>query len=113
VDVTKLLMGAAALRYRNVSVLIAATGMRRGEALALHWSNLDLNLAAGVLAVRGTPGSVDGVLVISEPKTERSRRNLPLAASLVTMLRAHRAEQNAERLAAGDQWHEHGLVIRR
>lgn len=35
VDVSKLLLCADGLRYRNVLTLIAATGLRRGEALAL------------------------------------------------------------------------------
>jgi integrase len=109
VDVTKLLLCAEGLHYRNVLVLIASTGMRRGEALALHWSDIDLD--AGVLAVRGTLGRVGGKLIITEPKTERSRRSLPIAAPLVAMLRAHRADQDAERLAAGDQWQDHGLVF--
>jgi integrase len=109
VDVTKLLLCADGLRYRNALTLIAATGMRRGEVLALHWSDIDLDV--GVLAIRGTLGRVGGKLVISEPKTDRSRRPVPLAPPLVTMLREHRTEQHAERLAARDQWSEAGLVF--
>jgi integrase len=101
VDVNKLLLCAEGLRYRNVLALIAATGMRRGEALALHWDQVDLN--NGVLLVRGTLGRVGGKLVITEPKTDRSRRTIPIAAPLVAMLQAHRADQEAERIAAGDQ----------
>lgn len=109
VDVNKLLLCADGLRYRNVLVLIAATGMRRGEALALHWPDVDLD--AGMLVVRGTLGRVGGKLVITEPKTDRSRRTIPIAPPLVAMLRAHRADQNAERVAARDQWQENGLVF--
>ncbi|OLP00201.1 site-specific integrase [Mycolicibacterium porcinum] len=109
VDVNKLLLCADGLRYRNVLVLIAATGLRRGEALALHWSDVDLE--AGSLAVRGTLGRIGSQLVITEPKTDRSRRAVPIAAPLVTMLRAHRADQAGERLAAGDQWQDNGLVF--
>jgi integrase len=109
VDVTKLLLCAEGLRYRNVLVLIACTGLRRGEAVALHWSDLDLDARA--LAVRGTLGRIGGKLIITEPKTERSRRTVPLSAPLVAMLRAHRADQDAERVAADDQWCDHGLVF--
>ncbi len=109
VDVTKLLLCADSLRYRNVLVLIAATGLRRGEALALHWSEVDLD--AGLLVVRGTLGRVSDQLVITEPKTDRSRRTVPIAPPLVTMLRAHRADQDAERHAAANQWQDHGLVF--
>ncbi|WP_254902328.1 tyrosine-type recombinase/integrase [Mycobacterium simiae] len=109
VDVSKLMLCANGLRYRNVLVLIATTGLRRGEALALHWSDVDLD--AGMMVVRGTLGRVGGKLIITEPKTDRSRRTVPIALPLVTMLRAHRADQNAERVAAGDQWQENELVF--
>lgn len=108
-DVTKLLLCAEGLRYRNVLVLVAGTGIRRGEALALHWSDVDLD--AGVLVVRGTLGRVGGKLVVSEPKTDRSRRSVPLAAPLVAMLRTHRVAQQTEREAAGNQWTDERLVF--
>jgi integrase len=109
VDVTKLLSCADGLRYRNVLVLVAGTGLRRGEVLALHWSDIDLD--AGLLAVRGTLGRVEGQLVISEPKSERSRRTVPIADSLVAMLRAHRETQKVEREAAENQWIDRNLVF--
>jgi integrase len=109
VDVNKLLLCAEGLRYRNTLVLIAATGLRRGEALALHWTDVDLDL--GQLAIRGTLGPVGGRLVITEPKTDRSRRTLPIGPPLVAMLRAHRADQEAERLMAANQWQDQGLVF--
>jgi integrase len=109
VDVTRLLAHADGLRHRTVLVLIAATGLRRGEALALRWSDLDLN--AGLLKVAGTLGRVGGRLVVSEPKSARSRRVVPLAPALMSMLRTHRAGQKAERLRAGHQWQDTGLVF--
>jgi integrase len=109
VDVTKLLLSAEGLRYRNVLLLIAGTGMRRGEALALHWSDVDLD--GGALVVRGTLGRIEGKLVISEPKTDRSRRTVPIAAPLVVMLREHRIIQQTERQTARDQWIDKGLVF--
>lgn len=109
VDVAKLLHHAQGLRYSNAVVLVAHSALRRGEALALHWS--DINLDDQTLIVRGTLGRVAGQLTITEPKTDRSRRTVPLSASLVTMLRDHRRTQVAERLAAGNQWLEHDLVF--
>jgi integrase len=90
-------------------MLIAATGIRRGECLALRWDHVDLD--SGTLKVAATLGRVDKELVISEPKTARSRRTVPLHPALVVMLRRHRAAQNEERLAAGNQWHDEGLVF--
>ena len=49
--------------------------------------------------------------MFSEPKTDRSRRTVPLSPAVVAMLRKHRTEQKAERLRAGNQWQETGLVF--
>jgi integrase len=106
---TALLKAAEGSRYHPVLMLIAATGLRRGEALALSWDRVDLD--AGTVVVAATLGRVGKRLVISEPKTERSRRSVPLSPAMVTMLRRHRTAQKAERLRAGNQWHEHGLVF--
>ncbi|OBI19055.1 integrase [Mycobacterium sp. E2327] len=107
--VSALLVAAEGLRYAPVLKLIASTGLRRGEALALRWSDVDLG--AGLLMVRGTLARVNGALVITQPKTERSRREIPLTPPVVAMLKAHRKAQLEERLRAANQWAETGLVF--
>ncbi|OBA97115.1 hypothetical protein A5662_17105 [Mycobacteriaceae bacterium 1482268.1] len=94
---------------RSSGFLAAGTGMRRGDVVGLLWSDVDLE--ARVLTVRGTLGRVGGELIITEPKTAKSRRSVPLSAPLVAMFRARRADQDAEREAAGDQWQENNLVF--
>jgi len=109
IDAAKLLNAAEGMRYHVALVLIATTGLRRGEALALRWENLDL--AAGTLRVAATIGRVGKSLVTSTPKTERSRRSVPLPPSVVEMLRHHRSQQAEERLRAANVWEENGLVF--
>ncbi|MGO8849853.1 tyrosine-type recombinase/integrase [Mycobacterium sp.] len=108
-DVVKVLNAAAGERYRNVLVLIATTGLRRGEALALSWDHV--NLKGGALKVVATANIVDGQLDISEPKSDRSRRAIPLSPAVVTLLKAQRATQAGERLRAGERWTDRGLVF--
>jgi integrase len=107
-DVAALLAACESSRYHRALVLIAATGLRRGEAFALPWSAVDLD--AGLLRVVATVGRIDGRLVTSAPKTAKSRRTVPLDETVVAMLRRHRVEQKAERLAA-HTWTERGLVF--
>lgn len=57
-------------------LLLATTGLRRGEALGLRWEDLDLD--AGRAAIRQTLGSVGGKLSFSTPKTAKSRRSVSL-----------------------------------
>jgi integrase len=63
------------------------------------------------LKVAATISRVDGRLLISEPKTDRSRRTVPLSPAVVTLLRKHKTTQTAERLRAGNQWTDSGLVF--
>ncbi len=103
-EVARVLRAAKDSRYHCLLALIAATGLRRGEAAALRWRDLDL--AAGTLQVCGTLSRIGGKLVVTEPKTAKSRRTLPLSPSVVTMLEAHRKRQAAERTRAGSMWVE-------
>ncbi len=108
-QVNALLTAARTTRLRALYVLMLGTGLRRGEALALRWSDIDF--ARGVLRVRGTLNRVNGLLVVSEPKTKQSRRSVSIPAPVVSELRAHRVRQTEERLAAGPVWLDTGMVF--
>jgi integrase len=92
-----------------VLALIAATGQRRGEALALRWEHI--NFKDGALKVAATLSRVGDRLLITEPKSPRSRRTVPLSPAIVALLKSQRAAQAAERLHAGNQWTDSGLVF--
>ena len=104
-----ILRAAEGSRYHAALVLIASTGLRRGEALALRWDCVDLD--TGVLKVRETLGRVGGRLVSTEPKTQRARRTVPLSPSVIALLKKHKAAQAAERLKAANVWEDTGLVF--
>jgi integrase len=108
-EVASLLEATKKSRYAPLLRLLVATGLRRGEALALRWSDVDLT--NGLLRVRGTVSRVNGHLLVSEPKTERSRRDVPLSPTTVALLRSVKVSQAAERLKAASIWVETGLVF--
>ena len=108
-EVASLLKAAEGTRYHATLALIAATGLRRGEALALKWD--DVNLEAGTMRVRGTLSRSGGALIVTEPKTAKSRRTLPLSPAVVSILKAHRKAQRLERIHAGSEWTETGHVF--
>jgi integrase len=108
-EVASLLDAVKDSRYSPLLRLLVATGLRRGEALALPWS--DVELTNGILRARGTLSRVNGHVVISEPKTERSRRDVPLSPATVTLLRSVKASQVIERLKAASIWVETGIVF--
>jgi integrase len=98
-QVRSLLLAAKPSRYAPLFELLVNTGLRRGEALALHWSDIDFD--EKLLQVRGTLARVTGELVVSETKTPRSRRVVPLSPTSERLLRDVRANQRAERLRGG------------
>jgi integrase len=87
-----------------------AVGLRQSEALGLRWADIDLD--NGTLTVRrGLHRVAQQGLVYEEPKADRSRRTLALPGQLVEALRAHRAAQLEERVAAGPLWQDNDLVF--
>jgi integrase len=101
-QVRSLLTAAEGSRYAPLFALLVHTGLRRGEALALHWSDVDLD--AKLLRVHGTLARVDGELIVTETKTPKSRRAVPLSPTAERLLRDIRTRQAAERLRAGSMW---------
>jgi integrase len=96
-------------RLEALYVLALTTGMRQGELLGLRWEDVDL--AHGFLHVRRSLARIGGEFLLSQPKTGGSVRKLgPLPATLTETLRAHRARQTVEQLAA-PTWNEWGLVF--
>lgn len=108
-EVQAVLKAAQASRYHAALALIASTGLRKGEALALRWDHVDLD--GGQLKVVSTLSRIGKRLVISEPKTAKARRVIPLSPAVVTLLRRHRTTQKADQLKAGEHWTDSGLVF--
>ena len=89
--------------------LLAETGLRRGEALALSWEDIDLQ--KGTLCVRGTLARSDRGLYLTSPKTRTSIRQLHLPQHLVDLLSSHQLAQNTEIAHAGNQYIQKGFVF--
>ena len=84
--------GAASGHYVWPCVyLIIYTGLRRGEALALTWENLDLE--ERVLRVEASLVVAKGGGIVKCPKTESGCRTVNLDAASVSALREHKSRQ--------------------
>jgi integrase len=91
--------------YIVVSLL---TGIRTEEARALTWDRVHL------AKVGDMPPHIEvwrSVRAGGDTKTRTSRRTLALPPQAVDVLKAHRAKQVADRLAAGELWQETNLVF--
>lgn len=96
-------------RLEALYSVAVSLGLRQGEALGLHWRDVDLD--QGTLRVRVALQRVGGQARLVEPKSAQSRRTVAMPPSVVAALRAHRARQLRERLAAGERWRDQGLVF--
>ena len=105
-----LLASAHQHRLEALLTLAVTTGMRRGELLGLHWQDIDLE--KGSLQVRRsvTRMAKHGI-VVSEPKTNRSRRKILLPAFVIDALKEHRTRQQEIKDKALDAWRENGIVF--
>ena len=74
--------------YYEVFLLDLATGLRRGELMALQWD--DLNFKTGVLNVNKQVYDVRGQLQISIPKTKNSVRKIVLPPAVVAVLQEYK-----------------------
>ena len=80
-------------------VLLATTGMRRGEAVGLRWSDIDLD--RGTVSVNQSVTTVGTKVVFSPPKSDKSRRRLVLDPDTVRVLKTHQEAQRRDRELLG------------
>lgn len=98
-DARAFLVATSEDRLAAAWALLLTRGLRRGELCGLRWDAIDFD--ARTFGVVHTRIVVDGHAIDSAPKTSGSRRSIPLDDTLVQRLRAVRARQASERLAAG------------
>lgn len=110
VDVVKILAAAKGDPYGARWSVALSLGLRPGEALGLRWENVDLD--GGVLHVKEQlQRQVGKGLVSTTPKSAAGVRAMVLPKTMLASLKAHKKLQAQARLAAGDQWHDTGLVF--
>lgn len=79
--------------------LLAMTGMRRGELVALEWADVDL--IAATVRIRAAATVIRGDEVIDSPKTRQARRVIDLDADTLAVMKQHRTDQLQELMAVG------------
>ena len=87
-EIQRLLIQAKEDGCYELLLLELATGLRRGEILALQWG--DLNFRTGALRVQRQVHRVKGTLVVSPPKTKAGNRTVLLPSPVLNVLKAYK-----------------------
>jgi integrase len=90
-------------------LLVATTGMRRGELAGLRWADVDFDHATVSPLIPRVV--VDHQVHDSAPKTERGRRRLALDPVTLKALQAHHTRQAEDRQLAGQGYRDRGYVF--
>ncbi len=114
-------------RYGAMFEVIAATGLRRGEAAGLRWEDVDL--ASGVVLVRQQLvqvnlkadrlppcpycGEKHKGIMFGPVKTDSSEDDVELDSATIGVLLGHQLRQQVERDEWGIAYDNHGLVFAR
>ena len=90
-------------------LLVATTGMRRGELAGLRWVDIDFDHAT--VSPTMPRVVVDHQVHDSAPKTERAHAALALDPVTLAALQAQRKLQGQDRQAVGGRYRDHGYVF--
>lgn len=87
-------------QWRMLILFLLASGCRRGEALGLHWEDVDFDRNRVFVRANLTYTKESGVYLDS-PKTKNSVRYIELPAAVMKDLRYHKSCQTEQRFKAG------------
>src|ERR1019366_7553286 len=111
----KLIDTAKGTQLECFVVFTLATAMRRGELLALRWTDIDLDEKTvhvqRTAAYLPDPKTKKHRWVETTPKSESGERVIPLTDFALVALKSHRARQLEQRLQTGSAWIDKNLVF--
>lgn len=93
---------------RIALTLMLMLGLRSGEARGLRWVDVDFN--SGIVSIEKNCGETLNGLALTELKTKRSRRKLPLSPVLRDILLDYKDWQDRYSHSLGSMWQDNGVI---
>jgi integrase len=84
------------------------TGMRRGEILGLTWDNVDF-INDNIEITKALNDTSEGLQYLN-PKTSESARNIIMPETLVRILKAHKIDQQKNKMRLGQFYNDNNAV---
>jgi integrase len=110
-EVNRLLAETRDDPHHALWTVLLTVGLRLSEALALRWTDLDLDRAELRVSRKLRRPKNGAAWLVEDCKTDKSRRSVPLLVRTVQALQIHRDRQGAERLALADGYRDHNFVF--
>lgn len=88
--------------YHVAWLIMLCCGLRRGEMLALRWSDIDE--ARKELHIQRQVITIEGVTQVTRPKSTSSVRDIPLSDELLSLLRLNNPGGDGMILAGATRW---------
>lgn len=91
------------IKYRTIVILAIMTGLRRGEILGLHWSDIDFE--TGKVAIQRSVQYLAGIGISEKcPKTETSKRTIVIPKFCIVLLKELEKENLKQRLLLSNKY---------
>ena len=94
--------GEIKLQYNIFYQIAIFCGLRRGESIALLWSDIDFE--AKTMSITKSTSIVKGKAVTKSTKTKSSVRTISIPDHILELLREYRAEYDSYRYTVGSLW---------
>ena len=115
-DISKILNSKNNVLIKYLSIFSLATGMRRGECLGLQWKDIyddevHIERSSKTVALYDENSTKRYKSILQSPKTQKSKRVIPLPNSLKSILKDIRAIQAQNKLLAGSSYIDNDLIF--
>jgi integrase len=90
-------------RWGTAFLCLLGSGLRAGELLALRWQDVDTE-AGTIKVVHSLVRTKSEGLYVDDPKTEKSKRTIPMPRPLIAAIKKYKAYHAAIEIKAGDEY---------
>ncbi|HWR42266.1 tyrosine-type recombinase/integrase [Sporomusa sp.] len=98
------------LKWKMLSLLTLAAGLRLSEVMGIEWQHIDLDKQT--LSIEQSSHYINRVGIITKStKNQSSERLISLPKSIIELLKQYRSHQNTERLRLGDKWRDNDRLF--
>lgn len=97
------------IKWKTLITLTLETGCRRAEICGLKWQNVDFK--NNELTIDHSLKIVDGIVYEDDPKTQASKRVIPLSESMIDLLKEYKKWQDSYISFCGNKWQDENRVF--